>query len=67
MPLGLSKIKDKTKPYRKEHGLSQRKLARLLGVDQATIRDWENGKHKPNKKLLDRITIVIPLKINKTI
>ena len=52
-------IGDRIKSYRKEHGLSQRKLARLLGVDQTTIRDWESGKHKPIKKLLKRISEIL--------
>jgi len=43
-------IGDKIIVYRKKHGLSQRKLAKLLSVDQTTIRDWERNKHKPNKK-----------------
>lgn len=57
VPFELSKetIRDKIKVYRKEHGLSQRKLAKLLGVDQITIRDWGRNKHKPSKKLLERI------------
>ena len=50
---------DKIKSYRKGHGLSQRKLAKLLSVDQTTIRDWENGKHKPSKELLKRISEIL--------
>jgi DNA-binding transcriptional regulator YiaG len=45
------KIQNKIKSFREERGLRQRKFANLLNVDQSTIRDWENGKHKPNKKL----------------
>ena len=48
-------IGDKIKSYRKEKGLSQRKLAKLWGVHQTTIRDWENGKHTPIGKMKKRI------------
>jgi transcriptional regulator with XRE-family HTH domain len=33
-------------------GLSQKDLARLIGVDPSTIRSWEKGKHKPSKPLM---------------
>ena len=46
----------KIKSYRKEYGLSQRRLAKLWGVDQTTIRDWENGKHKPIEKMKKKVT-----------
>ncbi len=61
VPFELPKetIGDMIKSYRKEHGLSQRKLAKIWGVDQTTIRDWENGKHKPGKKIFERVTEVL--------
>ena len=52
-------IGDKIVVYRKEHGLSQRKLAQLLSVDQTTIKDWERNKRKPRKKLLERINEIL--------
>jgi DNA-binding XRE family transcriptional regulator len=36
-------------------GLSQRKMAETLGVDPATIQDWEAGRHQPIKKSLEVI------------
>ena len=61
--LPMETIGDRIKSYRKEHGLSQGKLAQLLSVDETTFRDWENGKHKrqvsPSKKLLKRITEIL--------
>ncbi|MHB9010704.1 MAG: helix-turn-helix transcriptional regulator [Ignavibacteriaceae bacterium] len=61
VPFDLPKetIGDKVIAYRKEHGLSQRKLAELLSVDQSTIRDWENNKHKPSKKLFKSINKIL--------
>jgi len=31
----------------------------LWGVDQTTIRDWENGKHKPIGKLKKRVDKIL--------
>ncbi|MHB8843036.1 MAG: helix-turn-helix transcriptional regulator [Candidatus Aquicultor sp.] len=46
---------DRVRAYRYKHGLSQRRLAELLGIDKTTVRDWERNKHSPSKKLLRRI------------
>jgi transcriptional regulator with XRE-family HTH domain len=40
---------------RKMLGLSQQKMAEKLGVDPATIKDWEAGLHRPTGKSLDVI------------
>ena len=60
VPFELSQetLSDKLMAYRKVHGLTQRTLAKLLSVDETTIRDWENGKHKPSKKLSERISMI---------
>lgn len=52
-------IGDKIIFYRKLHGLSQRRLAEFLEVDETTIRDWEKEKHQPEKKLLKRISEIL--------
>ena len=61
VPFELPKetIGDKIIAYRKEHGLSQRKFAKLLSIDQTTVRNWENNKHKPDKKLLKKILLYL--------
>ena len=33
---------------RKEHGYSQAQLAKLIGVAQNTISNWEQKKREPN-------------------
>ena len=48
-------LADKIKAYRRVHGLSQKKLVELLGVDQTTLAGRERGKHQPNKRLLEKI------------
>ncbi len=32
---------------RKRYGLSQEKFAKLLGISVSTLRNWEQGKRKP--------------------
>ena len=46
---------DRIRHYRRIHGLSQKKLAKQLGVDETTVAGWEKGEHRPTKKLLDKI------------
>ena len=41
--------------YRRVHGLTKKKLAEQLGVDQTTLAGWEKGKHQPNKSLLNHM------------
>ena len=36
-------------------GLSQKKLAKLLGVDPSTLGRWENGGTQPSEKLSKRL------------
>ena len=40
--------------YRKIHGLTQKELARQLGVDPTTLARWERGESRPSKELLEK-------------
>jgi len=44
--------------YRRNHGLPQKRLAHLLGVDPRTLRSWEEGKHWPQKRLFDKLSSI---------
>jgi len=44
---------------RRARGLTQKQLARKLGVDPAAIRDWENGQHEPSRKNREVITALL--------
>ena len=46
---------DRIREYRRVHGLTQKKLAEQLGVDETTIEGWENRKHWPNRRLMCNI------------
>jgi transcriptional regulator with XRE-family HTH domain len=41
-------------------GISIGKLARLIGVDEATILNWEHGRHRPTSRLLARLREELP-------
>jgi DNA-binding XRE family transcriptional regulator len=41
------------------HGLSQKVMARDLGIDPTTLAMWERGEAKPSKKLKERITTLL--------
>jgi DNA-binding XRE family transcriptional regulator len=43
------------KAYRLMHGLSQKKMAKQLGIDPTTLANWEIRKTKPSRKLTDRV------------
>ena len=56
-PLGkkLDSLGEKIKEYRRIHGLTKKKLAELLEVDETTLAGWESNKHQPTKRLLDKL------------
>lgn len=52
---------ERLKAVRLERGLSYKQLARELGVWDTTVRDWENGTHKPTRSLYDRLCRLLGL------
>lgn len=46
---------DLIRRYRRERGLTQMELSRLLNVDQATISRWESGKQDPLPMMQTRL------------
>ena len=60
-------INVRLKAHRLQTGLSQKKLAKLLGVDPGTIGKWEDEKTKPTEKSLKKIlrflTLRLPAKV----
>lgn len=58
-------IGERLKELRQQRGLSQRKLARLSGVANATISQIEAGKLNPTVSLLKRILDGIPTRLSE--
>jgi transcriptional regulator with XRE-family HTH domain len=50
---------DRLRLHRTHRGLSHRDLARLAGVDPASISRWETGDRRPWKHLLDRLRVAL--------
>ena len=57
-PTGVS-LSEKLKVYRRRHGLSQAKLAMLLGVDEASIGDWEKGVSNPSLASQAKLLVIL--------
>ena len=55
---------EKLKAARKQKGLSQAALGKLLGVQAQTIGRWENGKSEPNLKTINKLceALDVPLR-----
>ncbi len=43
---------------RRERGLSQKKLARMLGIDRASIAHWESGRYFPRPHHLEKLASI---------
>ena len=48
-------IGEAIRAYRLMHGLSQKKMAKSLGIDPTTLTRWEKGKGRPGNKLHKRL------------
>jgi transcriptional regulator with XRE-family HTH domain len=49
---------DRIREYRRVHGLTQKKLAEKLGIDQTTLAGWEREEHQPTKRLLSKLASI---------
>lgn len=47
------------KELRKEIGLSQIQLAKMVGYSQSVITKWENGESEPNVKAIKKLAKVL--------
>jgi transcriptional regulator with XRE-family HTH domain len=55
----VQKIGDRIREYRRIHGLTQRRLAAQLGIDNTTLGSWERGEHRPIKELFSKLSSVL--------
>ena len=52
-------LSEKLVAYRTSQGLSQRKMARGLDVDQKSIWEWETGNRLPSRRSRERIEALL--------
>ena len=50
---------EKLKAARKQNGLSQAALGKLIGVRTQTISNWETGKSEPNLETINKLCEVL--------
>ncbi|WP_369751276.1 helix-turn-helix domain-containing protein [Asinibacterium sp. OR53] len=48
--------------YKNLHGMSTKKLAKLLGVDEGTVAQWERNETKPLARSMSRIISILHTK-----
>jgi DNA-binding transcriptional regulator YiaG len=49
----------KIRRYKYEHGLNNKRVAKLLGADEGTVANWERNKRVPAKKRMKYVLSVI--------
>jgi transcriptional regulator with XRE-family HTH domain len=52
-------LEDRIREYRRIHGLSQKKLATWMEIDQTTLAGWERGERRLTKKSLERLFVFL--------
>lgn len=55
IPALMKDIGKEIRRLRKLRGLSQARLAEILGVEQPTVQRWETGKREPSLDFIDKI------------
>ena len=55
---------EKLKAARKQKGLSQAALGKLLGVQAQTIGRWETGKSKPNLETVNKLCEILDVTLH---
>jgi DNA-binding XRE family transcriptional regulator len=50
---------ERIKKWRLEYGLFQKDLAKMIGVNEMTIVNWEKGRTKPTRKNLKRLRAIL--------
>lgn len=62
--MNVDKIGQKIKVLRKTRGLTQQQLSEILGVQRATISNYEIGRRSPHIKELERIANVLGVSLD---
>ena len=59
-------LPERIRAYRLIRGLSEKRLAKLLRVDESTIWRWESGKGKPVPRLRQRLKPILDAPVSPT-
>ncbi|CAM3505626.1 DNA-binding helix-turn-helix protein [Streptococcus pluranimalium] len=51
----MSKFASRLKELRKKHGLTQKEIAKLIGISQSSYSNWENGNREPSLENVVRL------------
>jgi transcriptional regulator with XRE-family HTH domain len=54
--ISIKGIGEQIKVYRKVLGITQKCLAKQLGIDPTTLAKWERGKGRPSKGFLEEVS-----------
>ena len=52
-------LAERIKKWRLEHGLFQKDLAKMIGVNEMTIVNWEKGRALPSEKNIEGIKEIL--------
>ena len=53
------------KKIRKEQGISQGRLAMMLGVTQGAVSQWETGRAAPNMFVLKKLAVILQCTVDE--
>ncbi len=57
----MADLGKRIRAYRKNIGMEQKELAKLIGVDVSTISQWENGRREPYPRYIKAVADVFHL------
>ena len=59
---GIKMTDEEIKEWRKQMGLTQERLAQLIGVSFQTVNRWERGLSKPSNLAIGKIQVLMSSK-----
>ena len=65
--LGEETVGQRISRIRKQNGLTQRELAKIIGINQALITDYERGKLRLHAEMLARFSIALGVSTDELI
>lgn len=60
----IASLSERLRAHRRALGLSRRKAARVIGVDESTLARWETGERRPEGRYLKLVACFLGAKAN---